>query len=74
MITITPDDLFLTPEFQNLVNKHRDMIWNSSREEKIRLTQLFYLRFCVEDPYEGTNFDLDVLDKFRDLYAEWKGS
>lgn len=46
-------------------------LFDLSREEKLRLVELYYLRHLVEDPQDGTDFDCDILDAIKALRAKY---
>lgn len=41
--------------------------FEASREDKLRILELYYLKFLVEDPIDGTGFDCDILDAIKEL-------
>jgi len=45
----------------------RKKLQNSTRPEKLRELELYYLQYLVEDPVDGTSFDNAVLDAIEDL-------
>ena len=53
----------MTPEITDFNATYFD----ASREDKLRMLELYYLRHLVEDPQDGTPFDCDILDAIKSL-------
>lgn len=51
-------------------NELRQIMFNLTKEERLDLLNIFFVRYLCEDQIEGTQFDCDVMDAITTLKSK----